>query len=334
MLQYLITHHSSLITIHMLDATIIYNPLAGPTNLKATVEEVGRFWQRQGWRVTIQPTQRAGHAVELAQSAAAAGHRLVLASGGDGTLGEVASGLVGSETIMAPLPTGTGNSFAKELRLPRPGPLNPDGLLEASKALAAGRVQRMDVGKAETGRHWLLWASVGVDSFLVERIEPRSKFAKMLGPLGYVGEGLPSIVLFPGMWASVEVDGRLYEDDYLMVTISNCRLFAGGELMLNPQAVLDDGLFEVWFFRGRETLRIFQYLVDVALGRHLNHPEIQMVSGRQVTIHTRPPIPVHKDGDPSGKTPFSCNLLPGALRILAPNTAPAGLFSWPGEPLL
>ena len=85
-----------------------------------------RIWQTLGWDVQVKPTEHAGHATELAQAAADAQHGLVFAAGGDGTLNEVANGLVHSETVLAPLPVGTANSFAKELCLPRPNFLRPD----------------------------------------------------------------------------------------------------------------------------------------------------------------------------------------------------------------
>ncbi|MCI0644475.1 MAG: diacylglycerol kinase family lipid kinase [Chloroflexi bacterium] len=315
------------------EATLIYNPLAGPANWNAAIRKVADFWRKRGWRVHVRPTAYAGHAPELAREAAGAGHCLVLAAGGDGTLGEVAGGLVGSRTILAPLPTGTGNSFAKELQMPRPGPLHPDGLLRAAESLANGRVYQVDVGLCDQGQPWLLWASTGVDSYLVKHIEPRSKVAKRFGPLGYVGESLPVIPQFPGMKATVTVDGQSLIGDFLMVTISNCRRFAGGELLLSPEARLDDGLFEVWLFRGRDMRHVFPYLMQVALGLHLQNPDIVLLTGREITVQTDPPMPFHQDGDPAGTTPFTCRLQPGALRLLAPDTAPADLFVSAGEPL-
>lgn len=315
-------------------ATIIYNPLAGPADLAPAIDPVAHFWTERGWLVYLQPTGYAGHAVELARAAAAANHDLVLAAGGDGTLGEVANGLAGSQTIMAPLPMGTGNSFAKELKMPRRGPLNPDGLLEASQSLCRGRVQKMDLGRfTDNGRYYLLWASAGIDSYLVDQIEPRSKLSKRLGASGYL---LQSFLILPGytsMAARVEVDGRIIHGKFLMVTVSNCRLYAGGELMLSPAAQLDDGQLEVWLFRGRGMPAAMQYALKVALGRHSLDPRTTMLTGRRVSVQTSEPSPFHCDGDPAGSTPFSCELVPGALRLLAPDTTPPGLFHRPGKAL-
>lgn len=316
------------------EAALIYNPLAGPSNWPTVMKRIVAFWQARGWRLAVQPTAYPGHATQLARQAAAAGRRLVLVGGGDGTLGEVAAGLAQTETVMAPLPMGTGNSFAKELgMLSRLAYAEADKLLHSCELLAAGHVQRMDVGRCRQGRAWLLWTSAGIDSVVVEQIEPRSKLAKKLGPLGYLGEGLPAIPKFAGMQAVVNVDGRQFSGDYLMITISNCRLFAGGELLLNPSAVLDDGQFEIWLFANKERLAVVQYLMELALGRHLDDPDVMMVSGREVSMTTWPVVPFHQDGDPAGQTPFACEIVPGAVRLLVPESAPSDLFSLPAESL-
>ena len=326
----------------MSQATIIYNPLAGPQNWEPAIREVSALWRSYGWEVAVHATAYSGHAAEIARQAAADGRDLVLVGGGDGTLGEVTNGLAGSDTILAVLPMGTGNSFAKELGMTaRLGFYGPDRLIKFAQSLLKGRVHEMDVGHTLDGRHWLLWASVGMDSYLVDYIEPRSKLVKRLGPLGYIGEGLPAMPKFGGMTAEVDIDGRRYSGDYLMVTISNCRLYGGGELNMNPTAVLDDGVFEVWLFGGKEfagkeipdPLTAMQYLFEVATGRHAKDPNVQKVVGRRVHIATTPVLPYHQDGDSVGQTPFTCEIKPLALRLLVPPTAPEGLFSRPGKPL-
>lgn len=298
--------------------------------MATTIERVADFWLAREWEIDIQPTQYAGHAVFLAREAAAAGRRLVLAAGGDGTLGEVANGLAGSETILGPLPTGTGNSFGKELRMPRPNLIDHRALVEAAALLASGRVHRMDLGRFDGGKYWLLWTGTGVDSFVVEQMEPRSKLSKRLGPVGYVAQGLSIVPRFQPMPVEVTVDDQHFEGISLMVLLINCRRYAGGELMLNPRARLDDGQFEVYIFRGQGVSQTVQYLWQLWREKHEDNPDVIVWRGERVTVNTTRPMPVHSDGDPAGRTPFTCHIEPGALRLLVPRTAPAGLFTGPG----
>lgn len=285
----------------------------------------------------MQPTQAPGHATELARQAAADGHRLVLAAGGDGTLGEVANGLAETETVMAPLPVGTANSFAKELGLPLPGIIDKQRLLQAAKLLAKGRVYRMDLGYkydgTGNGRYWLLWSGTGVDGYLVHQLEPRPRWSKKLGPLGYVLLGFAAMPQYPDIQATVSVDGKIFTGEFVLISISNCRMY-GGEVILNPTGVLNDGLLEVWMFRGRGIQRLLQVVFETMFAKHTEDDDVIMVRGRHIRIETDPVIGCHADGDPADFTPLVCEVKPGALRMLVPPTAPGDMFTGPGEPLI
>lgn len=321
-------------------AVLIYNPRAGQMNLSKMIDPVVHFWRLSGWKVRLSPTEAIGHATELAREAVERGDDLVIAAGGDGTLGDVANGLAGSDTIMAPLPIGTSNSFAKELRMPRPNLLERHKLVDSARSLLNGQVYEMDLGYTENptgegnGRYWLLWAGVGVDAYIVNATEPRPTWSKKLGPLGYFLQSLAVLPNdFPAMRARVQIDDQVLDDDYFLVLVSNCRLYAGGELLLSPEARLDDGLFEVWLFRGHGWDKVIQSLTTTWVGRHLNNPQIQMVNGRRITITTAPLMPCQTDGERAGQSPITCQIKPRALRILIPHTAPDVLFIQTGIPL-
>ena len=315
-------------------ATLIYNPHAGFWDWGGIIEQVVKFWEDRGWTMHVESTAHAGHATELARAAALAEHGMVFAAGGDGTLNEVANGLVHTATVLAPFPVGTGNSLAKELGLARPNLLNQAWMTAVSQALARGHVQRMDLGKCDNGRHWLLWASTGIDSFVVRQIEPRPKWFKRLGSAGYAAKALFFLPQFEGVAASITTDDRTIEDEFLLINVSNCRKFAGGEVRLNRDGVLDDGMFELWLFRGKHWPSVISYAFGIGLGQHGRHPKVDVVRTRYVAVETSPSLDYHLDGEPVARTPFACELLPHALRILAPDTTPQDLFSQPGEPML
>lgn len=321
-------------------ATLIYNPAAGYWDWRAVIDRVARFWGDRGWDLHVESTDHIGHATELARAAARAGHGLVLAAGGDGTLNEAANGLVHTATVLAPLPVGTANSLAREFGLARPNPLHADFLLEVSQALARGRVQAMDVGRCADGRYWLLWASAGVDGFMVRQIEPRPPWFKRLGAAAYAAKALFVLPQFRGVQATVSVaretgagetvESETVEGEFVLLNVSNCRMFAGGELLLNREAVLDDGCFEVWLFQGRDWPQVVSYVLDIRNAAHLDHPQVKYLRGQRIHIHTTPPIDYHLDGEPGGVTDLTTVLEPLALRILVPDSAPPNLFSQPG----
>jgi diacylglycerol kinase family enzyme len=214
--------------------------------------------------------------------------------------------------------------------MPRPNLLDHKALVEAAALLASGRVQRMDLGRFRGGKYWMLWTGAGIDSFLVEEMEPRSKFSKRLGRVGYAAQALVLAPQFAPMVARVTVDGKPFEDTYLLVLISNCRKYAGGELLLNPTGALDDGQFEIFLFRGAGAMRTAAYAWQLWRGAHMHNEDVVVLRGREVIVETERPIPVHTDGDPAGETPIQCVMVPDALRLLVPRSAPHGLFRQPG----
>ncbi len=299
---------------------------------------VADFWRTQQWEVDIIPTEAAGHATELAREASQAGRQMVIAAGGDGTLGEVTNGLAGSPTIMAPLPAGTANSFAQELLMPRPNFLNKHPLLKAVDTLAEGRVQGMDLGYTPgngdgNGRYWLLWASVGADSYLVEKIEPRPKWSKRIGPTGYAIQSAFILPKAPPFQATVTIDDQVFTGEYLLILVSNARRYVGGMVDLSPDAQLDDGLFEIWLLEAGGVPRLAQYAVQAKWGDLSENEHVTKINGRSVTILAEPTMPCQTDGDRSGKTPLTVHVKPQALQLLVPSTAPTDMFRHPGIPL-
>lgn len=311
-------------------ATLIYNPHAGFDDWQLHVAATAEYWQTHGWEVTLRQTEYPAHATELAAAAARAGHRLVLAAGGDGTLHEVANGLLGSTTVLAPLPAGTTNCLTRDLGLPAPGNGNSQWLLEASERLLAGAVQAMDVGECSNGRSFLLWAAVGLDSRIVERVEPRSRLLKRFGIAGYFAKATLPFLLYQGGRTRVSVDNETVEGDMLAVIVSNTRLYAGGLFNLSPDSVFDDGRLDTWILCGRFSPHMLLHSAFIMTGRHVRRPDIIHLAGRHVIIETETAQPYHLDGELNRSTPITCTVESGALRILAPEGAPAGVFEQEG----
>ncbi len=320
-------------------ATLIYNPLAGPADLDPTMERIAARWRKAGWQMDIRPTKAAGHATLLAAEAVERRRALVLVAGGDGTLGEAVNGLAASKTAMGVLPAGTANSFARELKLPLPGLRNENNLLAASDALMAGRVQPIDLGytaypQKESGRYWILWTGTGADAYLVDQMEPRPKWSKRIGWPSYIVHGLPSLARFSHVHATVTVDGYQVEDDYILVLISNCQRYAGGFVTLSQDAKVDDGLLEVWLFGGRGLVSMSRHALRTLQGQPSEEPDALLLRGKEIVVHTEPSMPVQTDGDPAGVTPLHCTVVPAALQLLTPDSAPSSLFTNEGPRLM
>lgn len=147
-------------------ACLITNPKAGKGRLDLST--VVSILGAHGWDVTVRAKQRGGHATILAQEAAAAGYDVVVACGGDGTVGEVIDGLVGTDVAVGVLPGGTANLWAHEIGVDMDWE-------RVALQLAGAQRRRIDIGRVEIngkrGQHFLLMAGIGIDAAVIERLE-------------------------------------------------------------------------------------------------------------------------------------------------------------------
>lgn len=310
---------------------IIYNPTAGPRDVWKELKQVRRELFARGWSVDVETTRQAGEATMLAREAAQAGLGAVWVAGGDGTINEVVNGLVGTETALGVLPVGTGNVWARQLHLPVYTMTHPFRLREAAIAQAKGHIRTVDAGRMND-RYFLLWAGMGFDAQITADIEPRPRRVKQLGTLPYIVAGLILAQEFSGVRTHLVLDGRSLRSRALMVVVSNVQMYS--IFHLTPQARMDDGLLNVFVFKG---LGGFLYMLRMAgqlfVGRHLQNPRVVQRTARQVTIWTEAPMAVQADGEPLGTTPVSVQVVPRALRVLVPPQAPPTLFGSDATPL-
>ena len=241
-----------------------------------------------------------------------------------GTVCEAVNGLVGSRTALGVLPTGTGNVWAKELGLPVFTLTNPHRLLVAAHLLREATTRTVDVGRAND-RHFLLFAGLGLDATVARDMEPRERATKRLGLLPYLVAGVAVAFEFYGVRTTVVVDGKVIKGRSLFILVSNAQLY-GGILRIAPDARLDDGLLDVVIFSGVGPQYTFRHLFSILGGRHLQDPSVRFLRARRVIVDSAQPWPVQIDGDPIGTTPMTFQVIPHALRVLVPATAPASLF--------
>src|SRR5512143_398518 len=142
---------------------LLYNPAAGRVSVRLFVRDLARSLSAAGWKVDVAETLNGSHATQAARQAAAEGYDTVFAIGGDGTAGQVTSGLLGSETALAVLPAGTTNVWAREQGMQPLAWHRWWALKENAGLLAGSTVQRVDVGLCN-GLPFLLWAGIGLDA--------------------------------------------------------------------------------------------------------------------------------------------------------------------------
>ncbi len=262
-------------------------------------------------------TSQPGDAIRLAQ-ASAPNCDLIVAVGGDGTVFEVASGLLlsGSASIrFGIVPTGTGNDVARQCGI--------CNLNQARVALRDGRTRSLDVihiqcraGNASVTRYALLYGAVGIVGEVLKQTTPRVK--RIFGPrFAYHVGALRAILTYRAPQMQVTCDGRTQATRFLMVCASNSEE-AGGGMRLAPGALMDDGEINVNVCEAISGIRTVALLWNIFKGRQLSHPKLRYFPARAVSVEADPPIEVEADGELIGYTPVQFEVVPQALQMLIP----------------
>ena len=303
---------------------LIFNPSSGQKLGMSTnaggAEEAQHALRAAGVPFDPWPTERAGHATELARRAVGEGRALVIAAGGDGTAGEVAQALAGTDVILGIMPLGSVMNVARTLCIPRDLP-------EAARVIAGGQVLAIDLGKVGDV-YFLEAAGVGLDAGLFgyfEQLESKGLRRNVLGAAVRFLRGLGTPRL------TVQVDGRRHQVRAPMVAVANGP-FVGAAYALAPDARVDDGLLDVVTFHGASVPRMLFHLVAVAGGRRLSiPPKAVVLRGHSIRIASRRrrrTLPVHADGTAIGATPISFEVAPAALRVLVGAAEVGAACAW------
>ncbi len=289
-------------------AALIFNPRAGRGAAKETlIDAVEERLTTAGMSMVRLPTERMGHAIELARNASEQGFDLAIAWGGDGTLNEVATGLVGSETAMGVLPGGTVNVFARELGIPLK-------LSAALDVLAGARSLRIPVGLAN-GRPFLLMAGVGLDGEVVYRLKAGLKSA--LGALAFWLDGFRLLASYPMAPLRIRTAERELEGTALIA--GKIRRY-GPRYVITPDARLEEAQLDVVVFTGTHRRDYLRYLAGVVGGFHLSYEDIVHLKtdALDVDVPSGAPVRCQLDGEPFGGLPLELRVRDQALSVMLP----------------
>lgn len=295
-------------------AAIIYNPVArGLSRRKHLLQVSIDQLSKQGIYAKLIATEGPGSASVQTRREIEAGCDLIIAAGGDGTINEVANGMLHTGVPLAILPGGTANVLAREMRIP----IHMD---RAAAQIASLEPCRIAVGALRTNgsgpRCFLCMAGAGLDAEIVSRINPGLKMRA--GKLAYYAGGFAQ-VFRPLREFEVLVDGNRYQASFAL--ISRVRNY-GGDLEIARGASLLRDDFEVVLFRGTESARYLRYLMGVALKRITGMRGCSVLRAQTVECErpTGKEIYVQVDGELAGNLPTTAEIIPDALTMLAPSS--------------
>jgi len=293
----------------------VLNPAAGRGAAARALDPIAREFHHQGWSVEVERTERPGHGAELAARAVQAGAQRIVAVGGDGTVHDVANGLLrhgrggrGGDVALGVVPIGSGNDFAKLVGVYRHSPVR------AVRRLVTAQTARFDAGLV-CDEYFV--NSVGF-GFGPEVVRVRNAMPGLSGFASYFVPVLRAFARFRPPRLEVRARGFAETGNMMIVEVCNGTT-AGGSYRFAPDAQPGDGRLDVCLVRRVSLLRFLMAVPRVMRGTHATMREVALFQTREVAIRSLDgPLLLHVDGELREPDARECTVQvePGRLKVM------------------
>jgi len=298
---------------------VVINPLSGGGHGLRIRERLEQGVANGRAACTISVTGGPRHAVRIAEAAASGGADVVVAVGGDGTVHEVANGILRARAAdptlpvaLAVVPTGTGNDFAKLLGV--------HGSIDtAIAAICAGSDRRFDVGRAAWDGGSCCFVNAMGTGIDVEVVRQITRGRPLPGALNYVAGLMRALVRYRPMPLEVTAETASFAGKVMTIAVANGRC-VGGTFHICPDAQPDDGLFDICVIRALPLMGSLAMALRIARGRHTRHAAVKMFRAATVDIEVPAGVPFffQLDGElhePPAARSIRLTVLPSALPV-------------------
>lgn len=293
----------------------VYNPRAGKEMLKPRLSDVLDIFVKAGYAVTVHPTQAYRDAYYQIKEYEVGKYDLIACSGGDGTIDEVATGMMkrremGKDVVpVGYIPAGTTNDFAKSLHIPR----KP---LAAADNAVKGVPFPCDIGKFNDSV-FVYIAAFGI--FTDVSYETDQAVKNVLGHMAYILEGAKRIFNIPSYKIKVEHDGEVIEDEFIFGMVTNSRSVGGFSNMVGKNIVFDDGLFEVTLIKTPKNPIALQEIIAALLIEQVDTKHMYTFKTKKITFDSVEEIPWTLDGEFGGEQDYvEIENVQKAMEIMVP----------------
>ncbi|HMD06402.1 MAG TPA: diacylglycerol kinase family protein [Candidatus Acidoferrum sp.] len=302
--------------ISSLPQTVVYvNPTAGGGRALSCLPRIRRVFEAASLHAEFIFIQSAGDLESNALAAINGGQRLLLAFGGDGTFQALVNAAYGSDAILGVLPAGGGNDFAAALQL-------PNDPVAAAQAVLRAQPRRVDLARARTAdgrmRFYLGGGGLGVDAEAARHAT--GAFRRWPGRSRYIASALRAFCTSRAIGVRAEFpqsDLPPLEVNSLLAAVLNTPTYGAG-IRLAPDARLDDGWLDVVIVEDLSVFQVLALLPRLLMSGELRTPHIKRLRVQAVKFTTDRQCMFHGDGEILGPTPVKIEVVPGAVRVLAP----------------
>lgn len=264
----------------------IVNPVAGGGKARSLVPKIKEYFQLAGVDYEFYETTGPRDAIAAAADGAEKGFDIVVAVGGDGTVNEVLNGIVGTNAALAVIHGGKGNDFATAVNM-------PCDLEAACGALIKAAVRPIDLGKV-MDRYFINSVGVGFDAAVAERVNRGVKPFK--GVAAYIYAVFEMLLSYETIEMEIDLGEGPFKSEPTLVAVGIGQAYGGG-MRIVPDAVQDDGLFDVCIFDRMNRLAMLYHFPKVFKGKLKDLKEATMVRTDEVKLTLSEPRPMHLEGE-------------------------------------
>lgn len=303
---------------------VILNPASASGSGARSAPKVEAALKERGIEFSLHRTERPGHGEELARQAASSGTASVLAVGGDGTIHEVANGLLSVEGPLPSLgviPLGTGNDFYRMVGAPK-------GIAAALDTLQEGYAHPFDVGRVRFGdseRHFVNLLGIGIDVAVLER---REGVRRLSGLAQYLAALAGALRTFKPVSAHASFDEGAAIEGRTMIAAVTVGPSIGGGFILNPGATPDDGKLDMCWIGALNLMQVLRVVPKVIKGTHGGHEavELRRFASAELAAPNGEVLAFELDGEVVREraTRLQIDVVPGRLRVFVPKASRTG----------
>ena len=302
---------------------VIINPNAGRGKGARDWPQISLLLEKYGITCTSRLTKSVRHAIELTTQGIIDGFRKIIVVGGDGTMNEVVNGVFCQDSCLttdielAMITVGTGNDWGRMFGIPQDYEGAIKVIREHRLCLQDAGVIHYFHGTEKQKRYFINIAGLGFDAVVAKRTniqKAKGKGGKMI----YMLNLLKSLISYRSTNTEVDIDGYKIANNTFTISIGIGR-FSGGGMMQTPEAVTDDGLFDITVVKNIGKSDLIMNLRKLYNGSILDHPKIEGYRGKRIIIDSDPLIHVEADGESLGHSPIEFNIIPRAIYVISGN---------------
>ncbi|SCL96577.1 diacylglycerol/lipid kinase family protein [Sporanaerobacter sp. PP17-6a] len=266
----------------------IINPIAGNGRAKSLISIIKSTMEENKKKYDISITHAPKEAIKIAKEGISKGHKIIVAVGGDGTINEVATGIMrGGKGILGIIPGGTGNDLARTLKIPE----NPR---EALRLILIGNSKKIDTCFVNNNL-FLNIASIGLDSEVIKNIwKIRSRIN---GRISYVIGFIRTLLSYKYKILEIEIDNMHLNEEVILAAIGNGKYYGGG-MKICPSAIIEDGYFNVCVIRRINIVKLFLVFPSIFWGEHIKFGKyVNIYKGKEIKIKGLERLWLNIDGE-------------------------------------